>query len=421
MHKRTCNFLLHTNVLCNTQYGFRENHSTINAATNFIIDVINSFENDTSTLVVFLDLSKAFDTIDHDIMIKKLEYYGIRGTVLDWFRSYLTKRRQYVQYHGKNSDYRYIKCGVPQGSVLGPLLFIIYSNDLVHSLNHCKSIQFADDTTIYFSGYDTDTIFSKMTADLESASDWFNANKLSLNVSKSKYMFFTNHRSVPLNFPALIMSNKEIDRTRCFKLLGIYIDDQLTWCEHIKACRTKLSCALFAMNKLKLLLPISALKLIYHTLVYPHLNYGVILWGGAAQCHINKLFISQKKIIRSMTNSHFLEHTHPLFTELRLLKLSDIFEIESAKFMYKNNHFSLPDKISNIFTETPDIHSHNTRQSNHVRPPPSKKQLSTKSILIQGPRIWNNIDSSIRNARNIKGFASALKSFVFQGYSASVA
>ena len=132
-----------------SQYGFREGHSTINAISEFVNDVAVALDNGDSMLSVFLNLSKAFDTIDHTILLKKLEFYGIRGIPLNWFKSYLTNRTQYVQYQSSISECQNMECGVPQGSVLGPLLFIIYTNDLSYCLKRTKAIQFADDTTLY--------------------------------------------------------------------------------------------------------------------------------------------------------------------------------------------------------------------------------------------------------------------------------
>ena len=166
MHKRIYHFLQASGIFYKSQYGFRPKHSTVHATTEFVTDVIESLEQNKTTLSVFLDLSKAFDTIDHKILLEKLEYYGIRGTALKWFDSYLSNRKQYVRFNDTNSSIRTVTCGVPQGSVLGPLLFIIYTNDLSNCLKHAHAIVFADDTTIYESSYDQNELYNKLNYDL---------------------------------------------------------------------------------------------------------------------------------------------------------------------------------------------------------------------------------------------------------------
>ena len=150
IHNRLYTFLNSQNIFYHSQYGFRPKHSTINAITEFTSHILSSLDKHEYSLSVFLDLSKAFDTIDHNILLRKLNYYGVRGVALDWFRSYLSDRK-FVTFKDSNSNILRVDCGVPQGSVLGPLLFIIYTNDLPNAIKHSKCILFADDTTIFYS------------------------------------------------------------------------------------------------------------------------------------------------------------------------------------------------------------------------------------------------------------------------------
>ncbi len=184
------NFLTTNSVFYSSQYGFRPKHSTTHAIHEFVNDTTTSIENKNMTLAVFLDLSKAFDTIDHSILLKKLEWYGIRGLALEWFRDYLSNRTQYVQYNTSKSAHCALPCGVPQGSVLGPLLFIIYTNDLPNCLTTSKAIVFADDTTLYQSSNNIQQLFESINHELEFLLDWFRANKLSLNVTKTHFVLF---------------------------------------------------------------------------------------------------------------------------------------------------------------------------------------------------------------------------------------
>ena len=193
MHNRLYSFLTKYNVLYDSQYGFRPKRSTIDAITEFTSELLPTLDINKKCLSVYLDLSKAFDTINHNILIKKLEYYGIRGMALEWFRSYLFQRRQYVSYLSTNSDTEIMSFGVPQGSVLGPLLFILYSNDIHRSLSYCKSILFADDTTIYLNGKNLNVLYEQVNSDLKSLTDWFRANQLSVNPTKTKYIRFSKN------------------------------------------------------------------------------------------------------------------------------------------------------------------------------------------------------------------------------------
>jgi hypothetical protein len=279
VHKRLYYFLDQQDIFYDNQYGFRKKHSTIDAVTKFITDIAQSFENKQSTLAVYLDLSKAFDTIDHTILHKKLEYYGVRGLALDWFMTYLGNRRQYVNYRGSNSAVRAVECGVPQGSVLGPLLFIIYTNDLPNCLSITKAILFADDTTVYLASNDDKYLYSTMNRELDKLTDWFRANKLSLNISKTNYMLFS-HSTQEITNTEIKLANTIITRSKCVKFLGMHIDEKLKWDEHIKTMKKKISSAFYAINKVKYVLPRKHLNTLYYSLVYPYLTYGIILWGA---------------------------------------------------------------------------------------------------------------------------------------------
>ena len=186
VHKNLNTFL----VLYPSQYGFRKNRSTVNAITELVCYITNLMENKQNTLSVFLDLSKAFDTINHKVLLHKLEFYGVRGLALNWFRSYLADRKQYVLYNNVKSQTLEITCGVPQGSVLGHLLFLIYVNDIANCLTHSKVISFADDTTVFSSSKCIDDLYTNVNSDLDDLSNWFKANRLVLNVNKANSMLF---------------------------------------------------------------------------------------------------------------------------------------------------------------------------------------------------------------------------------------
>jgi hypothetical protein len=409
VHKRLYYFLESNDKFYENQYGFRPKRSTVNAITHFVNDTIKSLENKEATLSVFLDLSKAFDTIDHNILLKKLEFYGVRGLPLKWFTSYLNNRKQFVQYDKRASKCLDIKCGVPQGSVLGPLLFIIYTNDLSNCLTETKSILFADDTTIYASNRNIKDLYKCVNTDLSKLNNWFCANKLSLNVSKTNYLLFTNSK---INYDetfSLTINKSIIKRKTCLKFLGILIDDHLHWHAHINSCQSKLISSLYAINKIKHVVPVNTLKTLYYSLVYPHLTYGVTLWGSTYNIHISKLRIMQNKIVRAIFNASYNDHTRPFYAQLQILRLDDIYKVELGKYMYNYVNNSLPKALLNIFKWTHNIHIYQTRQQTYLRPIKCRLNVTKQSILAKGPDVWNTLPENLQQKNNISSFSSTLK------------
>ena len=247
------------NILNEKQFGFRPKHSTYMAIIELVDKIANAVERNETTVGIFLDLSKAFDTINHDILLYKLEYYGFRGVTLDWFKSYLSNRKQFVRYQMHDSNHKIINCGVPQGSILGPLLFILYINDIVNTTSLLELILFADDTTLLFSHPDMASQNDIINIELQEICNWFQANKLSVNATKTNYMVLGTPQSTRkfidinqnidnLNDSELTSSSDvekvklnikpdgvSLNRVSSTKFLGVIIDENLTWKNHIDA------------------------------------------------------------------------------------------------------------------------------------------------------------------------------------------
>ena len=263
MYNHLYSYLNDNNLFFQKQFGFREGHSTNHAHIQLINNICDSFNQNKYTLGVFIDLSKAFDTVDHNILLKKLSLYGIN---LQWFSSYLSNRKQFIQAGAIKTSYEDITCGVPQGSILGPLLFIIYVNDLCNVSKILEPTMFADDTNLFFCHKNIKDLFQAVNLELGKVFLWFNTNNLSLNKDKTKYNFSHKARekdNIPLKLPALFINGKEIERVTSIKFLGVLFDEHFSWKDHITVTENKISKNLGLLYRAKRVVDSDALKRLY--------------------------------------------------------------------------------------------------------------------------------------------------------------
>ena len=251
---------------------FRQNLSTSLAIIDLIEEMSSQIDKRSITIGVFIDLKKAFDTIDHKILLNKLEIYGIRGVVLNWLKSYLSDRKQFVKFNDSDSDELTIQCGIPQGSILGPTLFILYINDLHNVSKILNFILFADDTYIFLSGSNLTDLCNIMSNELKKLDVWFRVNKLSLNVSKTNFMVFGNKKNEECK---IYINDIEIEEVSSTKFLGVIIDNKLNWQRQIQNVQRKVSKSVSILYRVKNLLDTNALLMIYNSLILPYLNYCV--------------------------------------------------------------------------------------------------------------------------------------------------
>ena len=336
-----------------TRFGFRSKHSTQQALITLVDRVTKSLERGNITISLFIDLKKAFDTVHHQILLRKLYAYGIRGILLKWFESYLTNRYQYVIYDGVKSETRPIECGVPQGSILGPLLFIISMNDICNVSDLMFAIMYADDTCFLMNGTDLHKLIKQLNIELVSFCNWFKSNKLSLNTEKTFYMIFHRARlkiteDINLN---LIMDNITLSKVSSIKYLGVIVDHKLNWIDHITYVKSKISNGIGIMYKARRYLNKISLKNLYHAYIYPYLTYCIEVWGSGSKSHLNSLFLLQKKIIGIMTFSPYLAHTDPIFKDLTILPLDKIFIDRIGITMFKVEYELLSKSVIQMFSK----------------------------------------------------------------------
>jgi hypothetical protein len=300
IYSRLYSFLTTEGILHEKQYGFRRGHST-SQALNYSVELVQkSLSQKQHVLAVFIDLSKAFDTLDHTILLNKLHNYGIRGKTHKLLTSYLTNRYQYTNALGEDSDKLPLLYGVPQGSCLGPLLFLIYINDICKSTSLAEFVLFADDTNIFVSAKTRKLAYECANSVLEAVSNYMKANKLHINQAKCCYMYFNpNKKCVPYNEElTLTINNNDIELVHETKFLGVIIDDKLSWTPHIQKLTKKLKCHIGCINRIKNNIPSGLHKQLYHTLFESHLTYGITVWGGGASSKLEPLLNMQKKCLR---------------------------------------------------------------------------------------------------------------------------
>ena len=413
---RLSEYVFSKKILNTCQYGFRKNHSTYMSVLDMYEKISSAIDNNEYAVGIFIDLAKAFDTIDHSILISKMQHYGIRGVAISWIRSYLSNRKQYVLLNETSSYIEQITCGIPQGSILGPLLFVLYINDIVNCSVVFKFVLFADDTNLFHSGRNPQDLSNDINSELTKLSVWFRANKLSLNIKKTNYILFGGKRRKLSNVICLKIDENLILETHSTKFLGVHLDSDLSWKTHVGHIKTKIAKGLGIMNKVRTLLPLKAMKVLYHTLVYPYLQYCNIVWGIAKDTIIEKLFILQKRAIRLCTNSCSRTHTDPLFFKLGLLKLSDINKYQTLIFMFKYKHSILPPSCMSFVTVSNSNRAYSTRNTSYFVRSNCRTDVRKRSLAIRGPILWDALPKDAQDCVSLVKFEKTIKNLYLQNY-----
>ena len=365
------------------------------------------------TVGIFLDLSKAFDTIDNCILFDKLQHYGIRGVPLDWFKSYFNERQQFVVYNDISSQKITINCGVPQGSILGPLLFLLYINDICNASDILHYVLFADDTNLFYSHKNLSFLIDQVNHELLKLSDWFAANRLSINFEKTKFMIFRPKQkscNVDVN---IVLSSHQISLTNEVSFLGVILDEHLSWKSHITHVTRKMSKSIGIIKKASFYLSKSTLLTLYYSLVYPYMQYCILVWGSTYPSNLRRIVLLQKRVVRIINKAVYDAHTEPMFNDLGLLPFQKIYLFHLDKFMFLFHKRMLPANFDNFFCCVNQFHNYNTRNSKLYYVPFCRTNIKQFSVIYQGVKFSNSISQNIYDVSSVSCFKKKLKVYLF--------
>ena len=417
IYNRLNDYLTNLNVLCDEQYGFRKNHSPTLALIDLYDKISSALDRGDIAVGIFLDLSKAFDTVNHNILFDKLEHYGIRGLALKWVKSYFSNRLQFVDFNGHVSSRFNISCGVPQGSILGTLFFLLYINDIVNASTALQLIVFADNTNVFLSGKDPDYLINQWNIELNKLSVWFRVNKLSLNLKKTKFIVFKPNQKRRSYIFQILINKQQIDQVKETVFLGVIINENVTWKSEISHVANKVSKSIGMIQKSSFYLSSYSLRILYFSLVYPYFFYCNIVWASTYKTNLVRLVKLQKRAVRIIDKSHFNAHSDPIFKKLGILKFHDLNLLQLGQFMFSYQIRTLPPKLASKFTLNSQIHTYYSRNSDAFHLPFCRTNIKQFSVFYQGPKFYNSLDIDIINFSSTASFKKALKSFFFNNYS----
>ena len=406
LKNRLQKFLTDKQILSKNQFAFYDGRGTVDALHELTSNVNNCLENNEKCLAVFLDLAKAFDTVSHSVLLEVLRNYGVRGVVLNLFASYLSNRTQMVKVDGELSDPLTVQIGIPQGTVLGPLLFITYMNSLTElTIEGGRIVSYADDTVVIFRGSSWESVKNATKIGIANIMLWLETFKLTLNIEKTKYMAFSLTSASRPNYKSICLTEADVEITEVnnIRYLGVVVDNHLRWGDHISKVSNNIRKLIYKFYNLREILSKQLLIVIYKTLVESLIRYGLPVWGGLYNNNLKQLNVVQNYILKIIYKKNRMYPTSLLYT-------SDIFDVRSlyilsvCRFVHRNSHI-----------QAYVNHSYRTRkrENQHLILPNSKTSRNQRSLHYLAPRLYNTLPNNIKTVKNVKKFSQLCSLYIY--------
>jgi hypothetical protein len=411
MRNRLYYHLQINNLIYKYQFGFRHNHSTTLAVIDVIDSIYERLDNGEKIIGLYFDLQKAFDTVNHEILLCKLQKFGVRGIVHDWFKNYLSDRYQYTLCNSIKSEMLEITCGVPQGSVLGPLLFLVYMNDINVALQGQKVKLFADDTNLFISGNNLSEASELAAECIDKLSEWFTINKLTLNIDKTCFMVFPPDKT---NSVHLSVNGKAINKVQSCRYLGVIIDDELKWTDHIHHVYKKLIKYVGIFYKLRNKLPSAMLKNIYYAFVHSYLLYAVEVYANTCPTYLDKLVKLNNKLLRILQNKPLLYPVSLLYDEFKTLPLTDLHKQQLLLLAYKLIHLpqNLPEIFKNYLESNECVHEYNTRSKADLHLHRAETTYGQRCLKYKLVTLWNELPQTLKESDSVSSLKDSIRAYL---------
>ena len=401
-----CSYMESNNLFLKNQNGFRKGKSTIQAVNNIVNKLYEHRNNGEYSILIFLDLSKAFNCVNHDILRTKLGKLGITGQCGQWLIEYLRDRKQFVQNCGIKSDCKIINYGIPQGTVLGPLMYLLYVNDIMDSNLISDLNMFADDTAIVAHGSVLTDVVAQITGDIEKLGDWLNYNKLTVNLDKTKCMYFGKGLYEENHMLEVNVNGVKLEFVKSFSYLGITIDTKLQFNEHIKNATRNAGHKVYMLSRIRHCINKKTALAIFKSMILPYLEYGNIFYGTCSEFNKYKLQVIQNNGLKIALNRNVLYNTVDLHIEAKLLPC----KYRRLIMLQKNTFRELQGNLAKINRRDVCTRAHDATLIHVTRP---KSELYKKSNCYNGAIIWNNLPVYIRSLREINEFKSEIRRYYF--------